>query len=83
MSELLVKSVVKKEPGYLYFVDQEGNVCRAKMARGVKLSPAEKTKREAERKQRREMEKGARRAIREKILAEARKRVKEEYKKLK
>lgn len=36
MSEVLVKNVVKREPGYLYFVDANGSVCRTKMARGRK-----------------------------------------------
>lgn len=31
--EILVKNAVKREQGYLYYVDGEGNVCRAKMAR--------------------------------------------------
>lgn len=34
MGEVLVKTGVKREPGYLYFVDKKGNVARAKMARG-------------------------------------------------
>jgi hypothetical protein len=36
MAEVLVKCGVKREPGYLYFVDKKGNVARAKMARGRK-----------------------------------------------
>lgn len=36
MGEILVKDVVKREPGYLYYVDGKGNVCRAKMGRGKK-----------------------------------------------
>jgi hypothetical protein len=31
--EILVKNAVKREQGYLYYVDGDGNVCRAKMAR--------------------------------------------------
>ena len=34
MSEILVRNVVAREKGFLYFVDKSGNVCRAKMARG-------------------------------------------------
>lgn len=34
MGELLVKTGVKREPGYLYFLDKKGNVARTKMARG-------------------------------------------------
>ena len=34
MAEKVAKAGVKKESGYLYFVDKKGNVARAKMARG-------------------------------------------------
>ena len=36
MAEMVAKVGVKKEKGYLYFVDKKGNVARAKMARGKK-----------------------------------------------
>lgn len=36
MGKILVKSVIKRKPGYLYYVDGKGNVCEAKMARGGK-----------------------------------------------
>jgi len=36
MGEILIKNVVIREQGYLYYVDGKGNVCRAKMARGNK-----------------------------------------------
>lgn len=36
MSEIIVKDVIKREKGFLYFVDANGNVCRSKMARGRK-----------------------------------------------
>ena len=36
MGKILVKNVVKRKPGYLYYVDGKGNVCEAKMARGGK-----------------------------------------------
>ena len=36
MSEIILKEAVKREPGYLYYVDGKGNVCRAKMKRGGK-----------------------------------------------
>jgi hypothetical protein len=43
MSEILVKNVVKRESGFLYFVDAKGNVCRATMSRGGrKKSPKKK-----------------------------------------
>lgn len=83
MAELLFETKIKREVGFLYFVGKDGNVYRAKMARGVKLSPTEKAKRQAERKQRKAVEMGARRAVRQKILAEAKKKIAEEYKNLK
>ena len=36
MAKVVAKVGVKKEKGYLYFVDKKGNVSRAKMARGKK-----------------------------------------------
>lgn len=36
MAEKVAKVGVKKQAGYLYFVDKHGNVARAKMARGGK-----------------------------------------------
>jgi hypothetical protein len=36
MAKKVAKVGVKKESGYLYFVDKKGNVARAKMARGKK-----------------------------------------------
>jgi hypothetical protein len=34
MAEKVVKVGLKKEVGYLYFIDKDGDVARAKMARG-------------------------------------------------
>jgi len=36
MAEKVEKAGVKKEDGYLYFVDKQGDISRAKMARGRK-----------------------------------------------
>jgi hypothetical protein len=36
MGTILVNKVVKRKPGFLYYVDGKGNVCEAKMARGGK-----------------------------------------------
>ena len=36
MGTILVKGVVKRKQGYLYYIDGKGNVCEAKMARGGK-----------------------------------------------
>jgi len=33
MAEVLVKCGIKREPGFLYFIDKGGNVARCKMAR--------------------------------------------------
>lgn len=38
MAEKVAKVGVKREAGYLYFVDKNGNVARAKMARGATKS---------------------------------------------
>lgn len=34
MGKVLVKNVIKRKAGYLYYVDGKGNVCEAKMSRG-------------------------------------------------
>lgn len=34
MGSIVVKNVVKRKSGYLYYVDGAGNVCEAKMSRG-------------------------------------------------
>jgi len=36
MGKIVVKKVVTRKPGHLYYVDGQGNVCEAKMARGGK-----------------------------------------------
>ena len=36
MAEKVAKVGVKRQEGYLYFLDKKGNVSRAKMARGKK-----------------------------------------------
>ena len=44
MGTILVTNVIKRKPGYLYYVDGKGNVCEAKMARGGKKKKAAKKK---------------------------------------
>ena len=44
MGKIIVRNAVKREPGYLYYVDGEGNVCRAKMSRGGKKKRKNKKK---------------------------------------
>lgn len=34
MGKVIAKNVVKRQHGYLYYVDAQGNVCEAKMSRG-------------------------------------------------
>lgn len=34
MGKVIMKNVVKRKPGYLYYIDGKGNVCEAKMATG-------------------------------------------------
>ena len=36
MGKIIAKNIVKRKPGYLYYIDGKGNVCEAKMARGGK-----------------------------------------------
>ncbi len=44
MAEKVCKCGVKKEAGYLYFVDKHGDVSRAAMVRGGKKKKAKKRK---------------------------------------
>jgi hypothetical protein len=44
MGKVVVKNVVKRKKGYLYYVDGKGNVCEAKMARGGKRKKKKATK---------------------------------------
>jgi hypothetical protein len=36
MAEKVLKCGIKKQKGYLYFIDKKGDISRAKMARGRK-----------------------------------------------
>ena len=36
MGKIIVKKVITRKPGHLYYIDGAGNVCEAKMARGGK-----------------------------------------------
>ena len=36
MSEIILKNAVVREKGYLYFINKNGDVCKAKMKRGGK-----------------------------------------------
>ena len=50
MGKIIAKNVIKRKPGYLYYVDGKGNVCEAKMARGGKKKKASKKKPAAKKK---------------------------------
>jgi len=44
MGKIIKKKVITRRPGHLYYVDGQGNVCEAKMARGGKRKKAAKKK---------------------------------------
>ena len=44
MGKIIVKNVVERKPGYLYYVDGDGSVCEAKMARKGKSIKSTKKK---------------------------------------
>ena len=44
MGKIVVKKVVKRKPGHLYYVDGQGNVCEAVMAPGGKKKKGSKKK---------------------------------------
>ena len=36
MGEIIIKNAVNRKPGYLYYIDGQGNICEAKMVSGRK-----------------------------------------------
>ncbi len=50
MGKVLVKNVIKRKKGYLYYVDGKGNVCEAKMARGGRKKKKKKAKKKKKKK---------------------------------
>lgn len=44
MGKVIVKNVVTRKPGHLYYVDGKGNVCEAVMARSGRKKKAAKKK---------------------------------------
>jgi len=36
MGKIILKNAIVRKPGYLYYIDGQGNVCEAEMARGGK-----------------------------------------------
>ncbi len=41
-NKIVVKNAVERKPGMLYYIDGEGNLCEAKMARSRKKKKNEK-----------------------------------------
>jgi len=52
MGKVILKKVVDRKPGHLYYVDGQGNVCEAVMARGGKKKKAAPKKAAAKKKRR-------------------------------
>ena len=50
MGKIIAKNVITRKPGYLYYIDSNGNVCEAKMARGGKKKKKAATKKKATKK---------------------------------
>lgn len=50
MAQKVAKVGIKKESGYLYFVDKQGDISRAKMARGGKKKAKKAVKKSAKKK---------------------------------
>ncbi len=50
MGKIIVKKVITRKPGHLYYVDGKGNVCEAVMARGGKKKKKKATKKKAAKK---------------------------------
>jgi len=47
LGKIIVKKVVKRKPGHLYYIDAAGNVCEAVMARGGKKKKKKAVKKKA------------------------------------
>jgi hypothetical protein len=44
MGEIIVKNAVKRRPGYLYYIDGQGNLCEAALMRDGKHKKDDKAK---------------------------------------
>ena len=42
MGKILVKEAVVRKPGFLYYIDGQGNLCEAEMARGGRKKKGKK-----------------------------------------
>jgi hypothetical protein len=45
MGTIIIKNAVKRKPGYLYYVDKDGSICEAKLARNGRTTSKKKKKR--------------------------------------
>lgn len=50
MGTIIVKNAVVRKPGYLYYIDNNGSVCEAKMARKGRPKGSTKKKKKSEKK---------------------------------
>ncbi len=50
MAEKVRKLKLEREPGYLYFIDKQGDISRTLMARGAKKSTSKASKKKVEKK---------------------------------
>ena len=50
MGKIIVHKVIERKPGHLYYVDGQGNVCEAVMARGGKRKKKTAKKKTAKKK---------------------------------
>ncbi len=42
MGKIIVKNAIERKPGFLYYIDGNGNLCEAKMSRGGKKKKKKK-----------------------------------------
>lgn len=64
MGTIIVKNAVQRKPGYLYYIDGNGNVCESKMARGGRKKGSGKKK----------ATKPARKAVLKKLVSKVKKK---------
>ena len=70
VAEKVAKVGIKKQKGYLYFVDKKGDISRAKMARGGK----KKKKKKVRKKAKKTVRKKAKKKVRKKAKRKKRRR---------
>jgi len=44
MGEIIVKNAVERKPGFLYYIDGQGNLCEAEMKHGRKKKKEKEVK---------------------------------------